>query len=120
MRREFEFSLPPSVNQLYPGRVKRHKSDKYHSWEQQAGIELREQNVPVALHAPTTHRWTLDVECLMASRRADMDNTIKAGVDFIARWFALDDRYLDELHILRLPCLDGGPRWKVRLDILGA
>lgn len=119
MERSFWLPLPPSVNQLYPGKVRRHKSDEYYAWELKAALAMREQHLDPFVHQTTTHRWRVKVECYMLSWRADMDNTVKAGIDFIAGWFRLDDRYLVELHMLREETKKA-PRWQVELTIEGA
>lgn len=117
MIRTFRLPLPPSVNQLYPGKLRRHKSDKYYAWELAAAIAMRQQQCYPFEHDTTQHHWALDVWCVMPNWKGDMDNTIKAGVDFIAGWFRLDDRYLTKLHIERYT---GPAQWTVTLTIEGA
>lgn len=47
--------FPPSLNSLYPGKIRRHKSKKYETWIAEAKRALAQQhfimfNVPVHLH----------------------------------------------------------------------
>lgn len=119
MERTFWLPLPPSVNQLYPGKVRRHKSDAFFAWEKVAAAALHEQHFYLAEHSPTTHIWHIDVTCYLADRRRDIDNTLKAGIDFMASWFALSDNYLDSITITRQQdkkC----PRWQVTLTVENA
>lgn len=119
MERSFWLPLPPSVNQLYPGKVRRHKSDEYYKWERVADTALHQQHFFRATHNPTTHVWLLEIECYLPDRRRDIDNTLKAGIDFIAGFFALSDNYLDDIHIIRQTDKKN-PRWQVVLHVPGA
>lgn len=119
MRREFTLPLPPSVNQLYPGKVRRHKSDAFYAWEKVAAAALHAQHLYPAEHTPTTHRWALAVWCYLPDRRRDIDNTLKAGIDFIAAYFAISDNYLDFIAIRRETDKQH-PRWEVVLEVEGA
>jgi hypothetical protein len=38
-----EFTIPPSLNKLFAGYHKRHKSDEYEKWLKLASIELASQ-----------------------------------------------------------------------------
>jgi Holliday junction resolvase RusA-like endonuclease len=119
MKREFTLPLPPSVNQLYPGKVRRHKSDAYYQWERVADYSLHKQGLTRAEWKPTTHVWQLEITCYLSDRRRDIDNTLKSGIDFIAGFFALSDNYLDEITIKRVTDKQT-PRWEVRLTVPGA
>ena len=119
MERTFTLPLPPSVNQLYPGKVRRHKSDAYFAWEVEAAMHLRKQGLYPAEYKPTTHIWTLEIGCYLADRRRDIDNTLKSGIDFIASFFGLSDNYLDDIHIVRHTD-KLHPHWTVKLAIKGA
>lgn len=119
MERTFSLPLPPSVNQLYPGKARRHKSDAYFQWEKEAAYALKLQGLHVAEYRPTTHVWHLVVTCYLPDRRRDIDNTLKAGIDFIASFFALSDNYLDSITIVRETDKQH-PRWEVQLSVKGA
>lgn len=119
MIRTFTLPLPPSVNQLYPGKIRRHKSDKYYAWELEAAVAMREQYLLPFEHPQTKHHWTLSIDCYMPSWLGDMSNTLKAGEDFIAGWFKLDDRYDVDIKLRRHIDREN-PRWEVTLEILGA
>lgn len=116
MKRSFTLPLPPSVNQLYPGKVRRHKSDAYYAWEKQAAIALHQQGLYPAEWPPTSHIWHLAVQCFLADRRRDIDNTLKSGIDFIASYFALSDNYLDRIVIARWPDKKH-PHWGCTLEV---
>lgn len=118
MIRTFTLPLPPSVNQLYPGKIRRHKSDKYYAWELEAAVVMRAQYLPQWEHSTTKHHWKLRIDCYMGSWLGDMSNTLKAGEDFIAGWFKLDDRYDVEITMVRHVSKE--PRWEVTLEIIGA
>lgn len=119
MKRRFSLPLPPSVNQLYPGKVRRHKSDAYFAWEKVAAVSLHDQGFWPHQHQPTTHKWAIHVVCHLPDRRRDMDNTLKAGIDFMASFFALSDNYLDHIIIERGDDRKN-PRWEVVLTVEGA
>ena len=119
MERKFVLPLPPSVNQLYPGKVRRHKSDAYFHWEKEAAYALRLQGLHPSDHQPTTHIWSLEIRCCLPDRRRDIDNTLKAGIDFIASFFSLSDNYLDSITITRETDKQH-PRWEVHLVVRGA
>jgi len=114
---EFELPLPPSVNQLYPGKVHRYKSDKYYAWERVADIDAHAQRLTRAEWEPTNHKWTLSIMCYMSDKRRDLDNTLKAGIDFIAGFFALQDLYLRKIVIERDWSKEQEQRWAVVLEI---
>lgn len=119
MKRTFSLPLPPSTNQLYPGKVRRHKSDAYFQWEKLAKYSLIQQGLYPAEYSPTTYVWELEVRCYLADRRRDIDNTLKSGIDFIASFFALSDNYLDHIHIHRETDKQH-PRWEAVLWVPGA
>ena len=119
MQREFSLPLPPSVNQLYPGKVRRHKSDAFYAWEKVAAAALHRQGFYPAEYTPTTHIWHIVVTCFLADRRRDIDNTLKAGIDFMASYFALSDNYLDSITIVRHTDKQH-PHWEVTLTVENA
>ena len=43
---EFHLPLPPTLNSLYPGKVRRHKSERYKTWIRDANAMLNAQHVP--------------------------------------------------------------------------
>ena len=104
---------------MYPGKVRRHKADAYFAWEREADAALHKQHLIRSQHNPTTHVWELVIACYLGDRRRDIDNTLKAGIDFIAGFFALSDNYLDSITITRLTDKKN-PRWEVVLRVPGA
>lgn len=116
-RIEFDLPLPPSVNQLYPGKVRRHKSDKYYAWEREADVAAHAQRLVRAQWDPTDHFWRLEIKCYMADKRRDVDNTLKAGIDFIADFFALQDTRVRRILIERDWDKHEEQRWEVILEI---
>jgi len=42
----FHLPLPPTLNSLYPGTIRRHKSKQYEAWIKEAGSMLNAQHAP--------------------------------------------------------------------------
>lgn len=86
--------LPPSVNGLYAGKVRRYKSDKYKTWTELAKIELNKQEtykiegcewleVKLWLYTPIYNKDG-------SKKKKDLDNYFKALFDFLwdnIEWF---------------------------------
>ena len=79
--------LPPSVNGLYAGKVRRYKSSKYKDWIQRAYIELKQQEtytiygsewleVKLWLYTPIYNKDG-------SKKKKDVDNYMKALFDFL-------------------------------------
>lgn len=99
--------LPPSVNGLFPGGRRRHKSAAYKAWEQEAALWVSRAVQPhpyrygkLPIPPPGT-RWSLHQFIFLADWRSDMDNRYKASIDFLCRLYRLNDRYLVQHSALR-------------------
>ncbi len=72
--------FPPSVNGLYPGKARRHKSKRYKAWIKEAGWTLKTQE-PI-------HRFRSPVSIVLTfgrpdKRVRDLSNYIKAVEDLL-------------------------------------
>ena len=89
-----EFTIPPSLNKLFAGYPKRHKSNEYEQWLKLASIELASQTdykikwdewleINLTYFMPLYNKdWT--------KKTKDLDNYFKALLDFLwdnIKWF---------------------------------
>jgi len=77
----FFLPYPPSVNQLFAGKSRRHKSEQYKNWLKLAAIQLKQESEHIQLHKG-------QVSLYFAFRapdncRRDIDNLLKATIDFL-------------------------------------
>lgn len=97
----FHLPLPPSVNNLFinvrgRGRV---KSKHYREWEREAIIAMIASAHPTLPHKA---KWELTATCVMPNwRKQDLDNKLKATVDFLSWRLGLDDNLLVALALVK-------------------
>lgn len=83
-----DLPVPPSVNELFPGKVRRFKSAKYKRWIAAAGWEINMQKV-----RPVSGPYRLSLE-FAESLRGDVSNRVKAVEDLlVTHRLTADDRY---------------------------
>lgn len=99
--------LPPGVNNLFPtrGRV-RVKSRQYREWEEEAAYWWLASPLSKQPAWPLDEKprvlWTLDTYIFIPTWQADLDNKLKAPIDFLCKHTGLRDRYLVEIHAKRI------------------
>lgn len=102
--------LPPSVNNLFPGRVRRFKSAEYRRWEAEAAdwwaSSPISQQAAWPLDGSVTVLWVADFYVFMPNWRGDLDNKLKAAIDFICTNTGLHDNRLVEIHAKRITAPD--------------
>lgn len=88
------FTIPPTLNKLFAGYPKRHKSDEYKQWLELASYELLQQE----RYKITGNEW-LEVNLTYfmpiynknwTKKKKDLDNYFKAIMDFLwdkIEWF---------------------------------
>ena len=86
--------LPPSTNNLYPGKFSRHLSKQYVAWKQEAWLALRRQEHP---------RFDGFVDLTISVERTnhpkqDISNRIKAAEDFLVEHGII----ADDSHVRRV------------------
>lgn len=87
--------LPPSLNSLYPGTVRRHKSKKYVEWIKLANMMLDKQHTAVTFVAPVQVTYRLGKP---DKRNRDLANLEKAPSDLlVARGILADDSLIHRL-----------------------
>ena len=97
------FSIPaaPSANNLFfnaPGRG-RVKSDRYRTWRQAAGNEMRIDGTKLRTWETICGRAAIEITC---NPRGDIDNRAKPIIDLLVHMAVLKaDRQVDELRIIR-------------------
>ncbi len=72
-----DLPIPPSVNNMFPGRAGRFKSKQYRAWILAAGWELKMQKV-----WPVSGAYALTLE-LPENMRGDVDNRLKGISDLL-------------------------------------
>ena len=89
-----EFTIPPTLNKLFAGYTKRHKSKEYENWLKKANIELLKQE----RYTITGDEWLeINLTYFMpiynkdwTKKTKDLDNYFKALMDFLwdnIEWF---------------------------------
>lgn len=84
---ELHVPLPPSLNQLYPGKVRRHKSDKYKAWIRDATLMLNQQHIE-KFNVPVSISYAFGKP---DNRRRDLDNLFKACNDLLVSYGIIED-----------------------------
>jgi len=79
--------FPPSLNSLYPGTVRRHKSKKYEAWIQEAKRSLSQQHF-TCMDGPVSVTYRL---ARPDKRNRDLANSEKALSDLLVTCGALKD-----------------------------
>jgi Holliday junction resolvase RusA-like endonuclease len=98
--------LPPGVNNLFPGRIHRHKSREYKVWLAEAALwwaaSPLSKQAAWPLAKGTNVLWTLDAYFFMPTWVGDLDNKLKAPIDFLCAQSGLTDNRLTEIHAQRI------------------
>lgn len=102
--------LPPSLNELYPGKVRRHKSKKYEDWIHKAGYMLNSQHVPsikglVQVHYIFGKPRNKDGKA--TGRAMDVFNREKAISDLLVQHGIIEDDSLIQRGIVEWADIDG-------------
>lgn len=96
--------IPPSTNNLYVARRDgrgRAKTSAYAAWLQKAGWEVALQ-IRLPFPPPMKH-VAVSVEAPVSYAR-DLDNLLKPIADLLVKLTVLvDDRWIDEWHVKRVP-----------------
>lgn len=79
--------FPPSLNSLYPGKVRRHKSKKYEQWIYEAKRGLAQQHF-ICFHMPVGISYKFGRP---DKRKRDLDNLFKACNDLLVDVKAISD-----------------------------
>lgn len=83
-----DLPVPPSANNLFPGKARRFKSTAYKAWLESAGWDVK-----AARPRPVTGPYSLDV-LLPINLRGDVSNRIKAVEDLlVTHGLTPDDRH---------------------------
>ena len=85
--------FPPSVNTLYPGKARRHKSKKYLAWIKEAGVCV---HTHMMSEGPFDWYVLEEVEVLISvkrpdKRRRDVANLEKAVTDLLVAHQVIED-----------------------------
>ncbi len=101
---ELWLPLPPSVNRLWrTGRGRIYKSPKYTAWIQEAGYGLLRQELTQGVIAGRKIKGTFILTVIAHrpdKRRRDLDNILKAALDFCTKMSIIEDDYLcEEFHV---------------------
>ena len=91
----FWLPFPPSLNSLYPGRVRRHKSAKYEAWINEARQALIQQDCSVKFINPICVAYKFGQP---NKKRRDLDNLLKAPNDLlVAHGIIADDNLIHRI-----------------------
>ncbi|HXE05177.1 MAG TPA: RusA family crossover junction endodeoxyribonuclease, partial [Bryobacteraceae bacterium] len=97
----FVIPAAPSANNLFfnaPGRG-RVKSDRYRTWRQAAGNEMRIEGNRLRTWETIHGRAAVEITC---NPRGDIDNRAKPIIDLLVHMAVLkDDRQIDDVRIIR-------------------
>ena len=104
-------ALPPTVNHLYRNRRGggRCLSAAAEAWYDYAIPVLRSQ----PRYAVPSGPLRLRIRVHGLPRTTDLDNVSKAAIDALARALEFDDRWIDDLRIVRIPVRRGEQRLTV-------
>jgi Holliday junction resolvase RusA-like endonuclease len=95
--------MPPTTNHLYPTvQGRRVASHELATWRVAASCATQVWGHERWEGQKRKVRWELWVDVYLPNWLRDVDGTLKAGIDFLAEYFGLDDRYLVELHVRRI------------------
>jgi len=102
-------ALPPTVNHLYRNRRGggRCLSAAAEAWYDYAIPVLRSQ----PRHAVPSGPLRLRIRVHGLPRTTDLDNVSKAAIDALARALEFDDRWIDDLRIVRVSVRKGAQRF---------
>lgn len=93
-----DLPIPPSVNNMFPGRAGRFKSAQYKAWIKAAGWELKAQGV-----GSVSGPYVLTLE-LPEKMPGDLDNRLKGISDLlVAHRLTPDDRHAVSVTACRSP-----------------
>lgn len=113
----FTLPIPPSVNALYPGKVRRYKSDAYKAWLKEAWAALLPEKSKITkVTAPCSVTYRLGF--FSDKRRRDLCNREKALSDFLVAEEVLEDDCL--IHRLVMEWADDVPEGLVEVIIVPA
>ena len=71
--------IPPSLNSMFPGKTRRHKSAEYKAWIEHAGWVLETARI-----SPVIGPFALQIR-LPVKMRGDIDNRAKAILDLLVK-----------------------------------
>lgn len=98
--------LPPSTNNLFPGRERRYKSVEYRRWLAEAEEWWAESPISHQAAWPLDKQpvvlWVVDFYAFMPTWLGDLDNKFKAPIDYICTKTGLRDNRLVEIHAKRI------------------
>lgn len=106
--------IPPSVNALYPGKVRRYKSDAYKAWLKEAWAALLPEKSKIR-KMTTPCSVTYRIGLFSDKRRRDLCNREKALSDFLVAEGVLEDDCL--IHRLVMEWADDVPEGLVEVII---
>jgi len=87
--------FPPSLNSLYPGKVRRHKSEKYEVWIKEAGQALMQQDCSMRFDKPVCVAYKFGQP---NKKKRDLDNLLKAPNDLlVAHGIIADDSLIHRI-----------------------
>lgn len=87
--------MPPSVNGLFAGKSRRHLSDEYKAWCEEAGWELKRQK---PLPCPGKVSLLIEVAEPKTNRATDLSNRCKACEDLLVTYGIIEG---DSQHFVR-------------------
>jgi Holliday junction resolvase RusA-like endonuclease len=98
--------LPPGVNNLFPGKQRRYKSQEYKLWLAEAldwwKLSPLSGQAAWPLDKSAKVLWTLDTYVFIPMWQGDLDNKFKAPIDFLCAMTGLQDSRLVEIHAQRI------------------
>lgn len=80
--------FPPSLNSLFPGKAKRHKSERYEAWIKEAGQALMQQDKGRGFRIPVSVSYKFGQP---DKRKRDLDNLFKAPNDLLVAHGIIED-----------------------------
>lgn len=87
--------FPPSLNSLYPGTVRRHKSKAYEAWIIEAKQALQQQDKGAGFNVPVSISYEFGQP---DKKRRDLDNLFKAPNDFlVSQGVIVDDSLIHRI-----------------------
>ena len=101
---EFTFPMPPTVNSIWKAsKYRRYRTQRYMNWIEDCStiikMGMKKSDVKGFDFTHLKVRMKLYFHYVKKAKRYDVDNRVKAPLDFLSQYFGFDDREVFDLHV---------------------